>query len=210
MTPNLSETLRAAEDRDERALRVGEHAGQRLDLARQQQTRVGGQEVRDALGRRVRAVRRTERVVDVDVGERGERRGELGVVRLLARLEAHVLEHDDLAVDHAVDGLVRLGADDVVDEDDVAAEQALQHAAHRPQRELRVRLALRPAEVADDDDAGAVVDEVAQRRQRRAHAGVVGDGARRASGTLKSTRTSTRLPRTSTSLTVFFANIGRA
>ena len=55
------------------------------------------QQVRDALGAGVRAVRGAERVVDVDVGERGERARELGVVGCLARLEAHVLQQQDLA-----------------------------------------------------------------------------------------------------------------
>ena len=72
------------------------------------------------------AVRGAERVVDVDVGERGERLGELGVVGLLAGVEAHVLEHQDLAVDHALDRLLGLRPDGLGDEDDVAADQALQ------------------------------------------------------------------------------------
>ena len=76
-----------------------------------------------------------------------------------------------------VDGLVRVGSDDVVDEDDVAADEALQHAAHGPQRVLRVRLALRPAEMRAQDDPRPVVDQVADRRQRRANARVVGDRA---------------------------------
>ena len=83
--------------------------------------------VRDALGRRVRAVRRTERVVDVDV-RRGQLLRELGVVRGLARIEARVLEH--------ADALVR-------------------RAARQPRRDGRDRergiRPLRPAEVRADD-----------------------------------------------------------
>ena len=63
--------LRAADDRHERALRVLEDAGERRDLALEQPPRRRRQQVRDRLGRGVRAVRGAERVVDVDVGERG-------------------------------------------------------------------------------------------------------------------------------------------
>ena len=53
-----------------------------------------GDEVRDALGRGVGAVRGAERVVDVDVGQRRQRRRELGIVLRLPRLVADVLEHE--------------------------------------------------------------------------------------------------------------------
>ena len=50
-----------------------------------------------------------ERVVDVDVGVGGERRGERRVVRLLLGVEAQVLEQQDLAGPQPLDGV--LGAD---------------------------------------------------------------------------------------------------
>ena len=56
------------------------------------------QEVRDSLGRRVRTVRRAERVVDVDVAAVSELTRELGVVLRLARVEARVLEHPEAVV----------------------------------------------------------------------------------------------------------------
>ncbi len=89
--------LRAAEHRDERARRVLEDLAERLDLALEQPAGGAREQVRDALGARVRAVRGAERVVDVDVGELGERACELRVVLGLAGLEADVLEHQDLA-----------------------------------------------------------------------------------------------------------------
>ena len=64
-----------------------------LDLRRHQQP--GGRLLDvadDPFGRGVRAMRRAERVVDVDVGERRERRGERRVVLLLFGMEAQVLE----------------------------------------------------------------------------------------------------------------------
>ena len=53
--------------------------------------------LRDALGAGVRAVRRAERVVDIQVTELGERARQTLVVRLLAAEEAGVLEQQDLA-----------------------------------------------------------------------------------------------------------------
>ena len=80
--------------------RVGvlEDRRERRHLAFQQPPRGARQQVRDALGARVRAVGGAEGVVDIDVGELGQRACELGVVVGLAGLEAHVLEHQHLAV----------------------------------------------------------------------------------------------------------------
>ena len=65
--------LGAAEDRDERPLGMLEHPAQVLDFLRHQQAgRSLADVMDDALGRRVRAMRGPERVVDVDVGERGK------------------------------------------------------------------------------------------------------------------------------------------
>jgi hypothetical protein len=133
--------------------------------------------VGDAVGRGVGAVRRAERVVDVDVGERCELSRESGVVGLLARIEAHVLQHQHLTGHHALDGLLCLGSDGGVDEGDVPAEEPLQHTPDRPERVLRFRLTLGAAEVAHEDHLGVVVDQVADGRQRGADARVVGDGA---------------------------------
>ena len=48
-----------------------------------------------------------ERVVDVDVRVRGERRGEGRVVLLLLGVEAEVLEHEHLAGAQPLDGVLR-------------------------------------------------------------------------------------------------------
>ena len=58
-------------------------------------------------GAGVRAVRRAEGVVDVDVAVGRELRRELGVVRLLLGVEAQVLEQQQLARAHAVDRVRR-------------------------------------------------------------------------------------------------------
>ena len=166
--------LRAADDRDERAPGVVEDPGQRLDLALQQAP--GGRvlDVLDDADRRgVRAVRRAERVVDVEVGQRAEALGELRVVLRLARLEADVLEHHDVAVGHVVE---------VRRERDLGAEQA-RRGARRPAR------ARTPAR---GPSAGRGARRAAAARPRsrsssivgsaRADAGVVGDRAVRRAG----------------------------
>ena len=62
--------LRPAGDEHERALDLAEQPAEVLELGQEQQAGVGRQQVRDGLGRGVRAVRRAERVVDVEVAAR--------------------------------------------------------------------------------------------------------------------------------------------
>ena len=90
--------LRAAEDRDERPVGIVKRLAEVLDLGGHQEP--GGRLAHvmdDALGRRVRAMRGAERVVDVDVAERRECRRERGIVRLFLGVEAQILEQDDAA-----------------------------------------------------------------------------------------------------------------
>ena len=90
--------LRAAGDEDERPLDVAEQPAEMLELVEQEQPGVRGQQMRDRLGRRVRAVRGAERVVDVEVAAVGELARVALVVLRLARVEARVLEHGDAVV----------------------------------------------------------------------------------------------------------------
>ena len=110
--------------------------------------------MRHALGGRVRAVGRAERVVDVEVGLRRELLRELRVVRGLARVEARVLEYAHAAV---------------------RAEQLAQPFLDGRHRERRIG-PLRPPEVRADDHLGRVaLEQQPERRQRRADPRVVGD-----------------------------------
>ena len=77
---DLVRDLEAAQDHDERPRRVAQQAAEDLELLRHEQAGHGGQVVRDALGGGVRAVRRAEGVVHVDVAERRQLLGEAGVV----------------------------------------------------------------------------------------------------------------------------------
>jgi hypothetical protein len=77
----------------ERALGPVEESAQVLELVEQQQPGVRGQEMGDGLGRRVRAMSRAERIVDVEIRVVRELPGESGVIRRLAGMEARVLDH---------------------------------------------------------------------------------------------------------------------
>ena len=134
--------LRAAGDEHERPLDLAEQAAEMLELGEQQQSGVGRQQVRDGLGRGVRAVRRAERVVDVEVAAVGELAREALVVLRLARVEARVLEH--------VDALVR--------------QELSQPRRDRRHRVLRaVLLRLRPAEMRADAHLGRAAPRAAAR-----------------------------------------------
>ena len=208
--PILSETLAppriAANGRSGRLEQLGEH----LDLALHQQPGVGRQQLGDADRRGVRPMRGPERVVDVDVGVGREGRGEGRVVRLLLGVEAEVLEHQDLAGSEALDRVLRADPERVAGDRDVPAQELGQALPDRPQAQAVLDLAVRPPEVAGQDDRGARAGGAAL---------IVGMAARMressvtlpsASGTLKSTRTKTRLPATSASRTVSLSIDGQA
>ena len=112
-------------------------------------------------------MRGAEGVVDVDVGERRVALGQLLVVLRLALLVADVLEHHDVPVGHVVE---------VARELDGLAQQLLQAVGRGPQRELRLAV-LRAPEVRGEHEPRVLVAQLAQRRQRRPDAGVVGDVA---------------------------------
>jgi hypothetical protein len=91
--------LRAAENRHERTIGRFQHAPQVLDLCRHQQPGAVLRDVLDdALGRRVRAVGRAERIVDVDVSQRAKAGRKAVVILLLARVEPEILEEEDRPV----------------------------------------------------------------------------------------------------------------
>ena len=111
--------------------------------------------MRDPLGRRVGAMRGAEGVVDVDVAEGREPARERRIVRLLARLEAHVLEHPDVAVAQRRDHAPRAVADHVRGEPHVRAEQLAEPGGDRTEAGAVVDPPLGPAEMGDDDHARA-------------------------------------------------------
>lgn len=113
---------------------------------------------------------------DVDVTERSEALAELSNLLLvgldllalgilgaafLLGVEAQVLQEDDLATGGLVDGLLNLGSNAVISEDDALAEQLLQNGDDGLQAVLLVHLAVGATEVGHQDDGlGAVVDGI--------------------------------------------------
>ena len=146
--------LRAARDEHERPLDVAEEPPEHLELLLEEQPGVRGQQVRDALGRRVRAMRGAERVVHVQIHPLGQPLRRLRVVRRLARVEARVLEHRDaVVVERARAAAPRRAPSRTPDPGPSAGRGASRRRRAPPPRSSRI----------------------AQRRQGRADARVVGD-----------------------------------
>ena len=89
---SLVETLAPPTIADDRALRRFQRLRQRLELGLHGAAGIGRQLVAEPFGRGVRAVRGGEGVVDPDVAELGERGDEGRIVLLLALVEARVLQ----------------------------------------------------------------------------------------------------------------------
>ena len=88
----------------------------------------------DALRARVGAVRGAEGVVDVHVGELGQRRDQLRIVAGLPRLIADVLEHHHLAQGEPLGELDHLRPDDRRRERHRRTDQLRQAIGHRRHR----------------------------------------------------------------------------
>ncbi len=129
----------------------------------------------DALGGRVRAMRRSERVVDVHVRQIRQRLREVRIVGFFLRMEPQVLEQDRRRSGCRGHDVCRRRTDAVGRERHRTVEELRQVFRHRLQAELRLRLALRPAEMRGEDHRGALLERVGDRRQRRAYPRVVGD-----------------------------------
>jgi len=118
---------------------------------------------------------RPERVVDVDIGVGGQSRGERRVVLLLLGVKAEVLEKQRLTWPEALDGIFRADTEGVAGHRDVAAHEAAQDLADRPQAQAVLDLSVRSTEMARQDDLGALGQEGVDRRDRRTDPRVVGD-----------------------------------
>ena len=153
---------------------------------------------------------RPERVVDVQLGVVGQRLGERGVVPLLLDVEAQVLEEQRLARPQPLDGVLGAEPERVAGARDVEPEQLAQALGDRPEPEAVLDLAVGSPEMAGQDDPGALAEQGADRRDRRPGSASRRSPCRPASGTLKSTRTKTRLPDGSTSRMVSLSMVGWA
>ena len=93
-----------------------EGLAERVELGLHGATRVSRQLARQAFGRGVRAVRRGECVVDIDVAELCKLIDEGRIVLLFLFMEARVFEKQHVAVLHRGDGFVRSCANAIVRE----------------------------------------------------------------------------------------------
>ncbi len=166
--------LGAAEDDDQRSLRVVANRGQLDHLLLEQEPRVAGQVVRHPLGGRVGPVGRAEGIVDVQVGEARERLGEGRVVLGLPLLEAAVLQHQDVAGPELARHRSDLIAHHPGGQFHLSAEQLAEPRRDRRHRERRI-VPLRSPEVRDEHSARPSLAQELDRRQRGADPGVVGD-----------------------------------
>ena len=91
-------------------------------------------------------------------------------------METQVLEENDATVGGAVDGLLDLGADTVVGEGDLLADELLELSDNGLQGVLGVDLAVGTAQVGHEDNSlGAIVDGVLDGGNGTGNALVVGD-----------------------------------
>ena len=132
------------------------------------------QQAGDPLGGGVRAVGRAEGVVHVVREALGELLGEGRVVRLLALVEAQVLEHHQVARRRARDALADLGPTPSGSSSTGRPISSPRRSAQGLQRQRRVALPLRRPEVRADGHAGARRQQPLERGHRRPDARVVG------------------------------------
>ena len=171
---DFSRDLRAAEHRDERTFGIRQQLAEVFELLFHQEAGDRWlEQMRDRFGGRMRPVRRAERVVDVEIAQRGKRLGKLRIVFLLARPEARVLDEGDGAAWQASCG--RDAAHRIGNEFDGRAEQPFQVADDLLEGVLRIRATFRPAQMREQHDARSLFPQVRDRRQRGAEPRVVGD-----------------------------------
>ena len=171
---DLAGDLGAANDGDEGTLGVGEDRGEGVDLLLEQEAGDG----RDVLGRAnhgaLGAVRGAEGVEDEDVAKGGKALADLGLVLLLAPVEADVLEHEDVTRLEGIDGSLGLVTVGVGDELHGQAAHLGELLGNRLEGELGLgAVALGATEMAHEDDAGVVLHEVLDRGEGRLDAGGV-------------------------------------
>ena len=192
----LGGNLGAADDRCQRPFRLLERPGECLKLGLHGAPCISRQFVAKALGGSVSAVCGRKGVIDPDVAELGERGDERRVVLLFAGVEAGVLKAEDVAGLHRGDRTLRHFADAVVGKFHRPLDDTSNFGGDGLQRLLWIA-PLRPAEMRKQNDFAALVGDFSDRGAARSMR-VESVTTPFSTGTLRSTRTRTRLPFTST------------
>jgi hypothetical protein len=167
--------LCASKEAQKRATRL-QYNAQVLELALEQ---VSGdspfRQARDDSSRGVRAVRCSEGVVDIIIGERCECLREFGLSRRFAGVEANVFEERELTLSETVDNGPRGFTDAIGRERHVMAQESGEMLRNGFERELGVVFPLRSSKVREQDHARAACEEFPQRRKGGANPSVVAD-----------------------------------
>ena len=143
--PELVRHLRAAQDRDVRSGRIAQELPEDVHLALEQASGDGRaaareHQLRQRAHRRVGAMDRSERVVDVRVGQLREPPGERRIVPFLPGIEPQVLEQHDRSVRQDAGRHLRDG-------DHLPAQELAEPRPDRREAEIRSGLTLRATQV---------------------------------------------------------------
>ena len=173
----LGRDLGAADQRGERPLRVLERAAQRLDLGLHQPARRRGQALGQPGDRGMRAMRRRERVVDVELAERAPA-GRRTPDRSSPRRHGSAGSRAAATSPGRSASTARLAGSPMQSSANATSmppERRPERRAQRRERHRALALALGPAEVRQHDDLGALVQQLLHGRHRALDAGRVGD-----------------------------------
>ena len=122
-------------------------------------------------------MRGAERIVHIEVAQRGQLSGKGRIVFRFAGMESDVLQHHDVAVAHSLHRGLDRRADAVVHVFDRPAHQGGQPVGERRRAIGIVHLAFRAAEVGHQDHTRAALDQVLKRRDGFSDSGVVDDSS---------------------------------
>ena len=151
-----------------------------LNLGTDKLARRVWQQAGHVIHRGLGAVHHAEAVGDEGVGQPGQGRGKFSPLTVglgrLPRVEAEVLQDEDVPVGHRRHGRGGLFADGLRDEGHRTAQELGEPLGDRLKGVLRVGLTLGPAQVRGHDDPRAGVGQREDRRDRGAHPAVIGDG----------------------------------
>ena len=115
-------------------------------------------------------------IVHIDLAQRRQGARKAGVIRLLARMKAQILQQQDAAILQRVHRRLGLGADTVLGKGDRMTFQRLRQGRHdRLQGEFGLRRALGPAEMGQHDHPRMAVRKLQQGRRQPLQTGRVGD-----------------------------------
>ena len=175
---DLGGNLGTADDSDEGTLGLGEDTGQRVDLLLEKEAGDGRQVSGGAHDGTLGAVSGAEGIENENVTIGSELLGDLGVVLLLTLVETDVLENEDLARLDGGDSLGSLLAVSVGDKGNVETRELGELLGDRLKGELRLEAStLGTAEVAHEDDASVVLNEIVDGGQGSLDTGGVANDA---------------------------------